>query len=102
MIFASEKTGKHLRDKTIAEGVEGRMRALQALNHGYGKGSRATIANMLLAALGGQTFPDERHTAGKINISDQRATVVTMQVAEPLQDSANDSYFAVKEVSSQN
>ncbi|MFK7995516.1 MAG: hypothetical protein AB8B87_15380 [Granulosicoccus sp.] len=97
MTFESDKTGRHLRAKALHEGSEERMRALQALSHGYGVGSQAALAKLLLATLGGSGLSDEgMATEGAVHAY-QNATAATMQVAQPMQSSANDTYHPVKE-----
>lgn len=99
MTFESEKTGQYLRAKALKEGAEDRVRALQALNHGYGTGSHAALAKMLLATLGGKTL-DSAQIEDAVELPDTVPAVIT-QVAHSMQQSANDSDYQVKEASSQ-
>jgi hypothetical protein len=90
MTFQSDKTGEHLRSQALQQGTEERMRAVQALSHGYGTGSKAAIASLLLATLGGTKSDVER---GVVN---QPVGMFHGVVAEPMQASANDESYAVE------
>lgn len=99
MPFEADKTRQHLRERIVAQGEQERLRAMQALSHSYGTGSKAALATLLKAALGGVQGDDqllvselEMSTEGKMH-----SRVGT--VAEPLQNSANDSIFETPEVS---
>lgn len=52
MTFNSGSTGTWLRSQGSADDP---ARAMQALAHGYGCGSKAALASLLLGALGGST-----------------------------------------------
>lgn len=101
MAFESEKTGRYLRAKTLNMGVEERMRALQALNHGYGTGSNASLAKMLLATLGGQISDTGPVVANTQEYAGQTAIAfgVIQQVAQTMQRSANDDTHEAKAAS---
>lgn len=95
MTFKSEKTGEHLRAQAMTADVEERLRALHCLSHGYGKGSEAALARLLLATFGGSTASGE-NVADEDNKPSLRGTVAMTaveQVAEPMQSCANDMSY---------
>jgi len=94
MSFKSGKTGQHLRAQALEAGKQERMRALQALSHQYGTGSRAILAEVLLATLGGESADNSEGDSVALNgvISTDDIRFVAMgQVADSMHDSANDA-----------
>jgi len=79
-----DKTAEYLRKQLLEKGVEERNRAIQALSSNYLNDSRATLANLLLASLGGQVNP-----ASGVTVGISPASFVG-SVAPAMQSSAND------------
>ena len=95
MPLESEKTRQHLRDQWVMQGKEERLRAIQALSYGYGTGSKAALATLLKAALGGVNGSGEE---SGVEITANLPTLMG-QVAEPMQHGANDPVFDSLEAS---
>lgn len=96
MKFESEKTAEPLRAQAMAADVEQRLRVMQRHSHGYGHGSEAAIASLLLATFGGCTTMGENVAAedGKPWLYGTVAMTAVKQVAEPMQACANDMSYA--------
>lgn len=99
MKVKTTKTGQHLREQVQKEGRQARMRAIQALSSGYGLGSEAVLANLLLAALGGNEV-DESAVHPKVRLVTQPGDMKPAlfgEVAPPMMQSANDDDFGANE-----
>ncbi|MFK7858084.1 MAG: hypothetical protein AB8B64_04670 [Granulosicoccus sp.] len=90
MTIETRMTGQYLRSVALHEGAGERMRALQALSHGYGTGSNAALARLLLASLGGKDLSFELSVPPGITYSENGTTGTIGQIAQPLQECAND------------
>jgi len=104
MSFETEKTRQHLRDQLVTLGEQERLRAMQALSCNYGTGSKAALATLLRAALGGVDESSEQQSSEQAVLeSDANTTArrpfLSGQIAEPMQSSANDPVFGVVEAS---
>jgi len=100
MTIEMERTARHLRSKALQEGSEERMRALQALSYGYGTGSHANLARMLLATLGGNTPSDIQLKQPDLDSINLAAIRTVGKVAQAMQASANDGFYDSTEASS--
>lgn len=99
MPLETDKTRQHLREQVLMQGEQERLRAMQALSHSYGTGSKAALATLLKAALGGVRGASELLVPESGMNSQAKRLAVFGQVAEPQQPSANDSIFDEPEVS---
>ena len=97
MTVETDKTCQHLRDQLVMKGEQERLRAMQALSYGYGTGSKAALATLLKAALGGAPHTDELLVAESDENKQPGAASLMGQIAEPMQHSANDSIFDTQE-----
>jgi hypothetical protein len=79
-----EKTAEHLRKQLLEKGAEERHRAIQALSSNYLNDSRASLANMLLASLGGRVDATSGFTVG------MSPPAFVGKVAPAMQASSND------------
>jgi len=99
MSFETEKTRQHLRDQLVTAGEQERLRAMQALSCNYGAGSKATLATLLRAALGGVEESSEQSVPEPEANKTANRPFSCGQIAEPMQSSANDPVFAIVDVS---
>lgn len=99
MPIETDKTSQHLRDQLVVRGEQERLRAMQALSHSYGTGSKAALATLLKAALGGVQGSDELLVPESDVTPATNLPTVFGQIAEPMQPSANDAIFDTPEVS---
>ena len=100
MTVKTTKTGQQLREQVLKEGPEARMRAIQALSYSYSLGSEAALANLLLAALGGNEA-DQPAVRPKVSVIMQPGDMkpaLLGEVALPMMQSANDDDFDESEV----
>ncbi len=100
MKVKTTKTGQHLRKQILEQGPEARMRAIQALSNGYSMGSEATLAKLLLVAMGGNET-DEPAVTPKVKLIIQPGDMTPAllgEVAIPMMQSANDDDFGASDV----
>ena len=93
MPLESKKTRQHLRDQVVIQGEQERLRAMQSLSHGYGTGSKAALASLLMAALGGANVVDELLVDESDEGRQPKAVTLMGQVSKPMQNSSNDAVF---------